>query len=106
MAHPFYPSTRKAEVGHCEFKTSLNCIVTFRQTRILGDPAKKKGGGAHAKESCGPAQQVRGIVIETENQSSILRTHVVKENQFPEAISDHHMSVMVQTQMKSFKNLY
>lgn len=56
MAHPFYPSTRKAEVGRCEFKTSLNCIVTFRQTRILGDPARKKGGGAHAKESCEPAQ--------------------------------------------------
>lgn len=63
LAHPFYPSTRKAEVGRFEFKTSLNCTVTFRQTRITqGDPDRKKGGGAHSKESCGPAQQVRGIV--------------------------------------------
>lgn len=60
MAHPFYPSTKKAEVGRLEFITSLNCIVSFRQTRITqGDPARKRGGRAHAQESCGPAQQVR-----------------------------------------------
>lgn len=75
VAHPFYPGTRKAEVGHCEFKTSLNCIASFKQTRMVqGDPVRKKGGGVHANESCGMAQQVRGIAIKTENQSSILRT--------------------------------
>lgn len=45
---------RQRQVGHREFKTSLDCRVSLKPARVTqGDPVRKKGGGVHADESCG-----------------------------------------------------